>query len=216
MKQGIRKDAERWWVELGLFGTREFVRKPLDSYYQAGWQATLGYPYGNGSELSLACEGAPLFYDSRAQTGQTGAPLAGTQLRYLTQTVELGWQQQLDGSRRWRNSLRFIFESNQDNGAGFYDYAQYQIGEELRGRAGKWEFTVQASVAWFDFSNQPLSPADPEPRQRTSLRAGLRGERGLSERWRLFAAYDYESTLSNWNVEDYEASTVSAGLGLVF
>ena len=216
MNQGVRKDADQWWMETSLFGSRQFVREPLDSYYQAGLKATIGWYYGSTSSLSLAYEAAPLSYDNREQTDQTGAPLAGTQLRYLPQTVELSWQHQLDASRHWRNNLRLIFEVNQDNGAGFYDCAQFQVAEELRCRAGKWELTVQASMAYYDFENQTLSPMDPQTRHRTSIRAGLRGERSLSERWRLFAAYDYEGSMSNWNLEEYEANRVSAGFGLVF
>lgn len=214
-KQAVRKDADRWWMEIGLFGSREFVRDPLDSYYQAGLEATLGWYYRQG-ELSLTCEAAPLFYDRREQTDQAGAPLAGTELSYLTHTAELSWEHHLDAARRWRNNLRLSFTSNQDNGSGFYDYAQFQAGEQLRCRAGKWEFTAQVSVAYYDFPNQPLSPASSETRYRTGIRAGVRGERSLAEHWRLFVAYEYEGSLSNWNVEEYEANTVSAGLGLVF
>jgi len=216
VKQGVHKDAGRWWAELNLSGSRDFFREPLDSYWQAGPQLTVGRYYGHGSEVSLTYQAVPLIYDSREQTDSTGAPLAGTHLRYLPQTVELSWQQQLDQARRWRNTLRLSYESSQDNGAGYYDYEQYRAGEQLRYRAGKWEVSALASVSYYDFPNQPVSLTDPRQRHRTSIRAGLRGETSLSKHWRVFATYEYERSLSNWDVEQYEANTVSGGVEFAF
>jgi outer membrane scaffolding protein for murein synthesis (MipA/OmpV family) len=212
----VRKAAGWWWAGLDLSGTRSWFREPLDHSWQVGPQLILGRYYGHGSELSLSYQIAPLDYDTREQTDAAGTPIAGTHLQYLPQTVELAWQHGWDEPRRWRNTLRLTFEANRDNAAGYYDYLMYRVGEQLRYRAGGWEVSGFASVAYYDFPHQAVGLNDPDPRHRTSARLGLRAEWSLSRHWRVYAVYDYERSLSNLEVEQYDANTVSGGIEVAF
>jgi hypothetical protein len=216
VKQGVRKEAGLGWAGLDLWGTRSWFREPLDDSWQVGPQLILGRYYGHGSELSLSYQIAPLAYDTREQTDARGAPIAGTHLRYLPQTVELVWQHGWGEPRRWRNTLRLSYEANRDNAAGYYDYRMYRVGEQLRYRAGRWEVSGVASVAYYDFPQQAVGLDDPRARHRTSVHLGLRGERSLSKHWRVYAFYDHERSLSNLEVEQYEANTVSGGIEVAF
>ncbi|HNU53327.1 MAG TPA: hypothetical protein PKJ98_20735 [Verrucomicrobiota bacterium] len=215
-EQGIRNTVGSWWAGLDVSGSRYVFREPLDDYWQAGPQVRVGHYYGQGSELSLSYQVSPLLYDTREKVDATGAPLSGTSLRYLPQTVELAWIQVWDEPRRWQSTTRLSFESSQDNGTGYYDYTQYRVAEQLRYRAGGWELSAEASVAWFEFPNQPVSLVDAQARQRTSVHAAVRGQRQLSRHWRLYAAYDYEQSLSNRDTDRYKANTVSGGIEFEF
>lgn len=98
----------------------------------------------------------------------------------------------------------------------YYNYAQYQIAEQLRCRALSWEVSAQLSLARYDFPNQPVSLTDPSQRHRTSVHVTLRGEKRLSKHWSAFAAYNYVRSLSNQAVEQYDANTASAGIEFAF
>lgn len=215
-KEGVRRDVGRWWGELSLSGSRYCFREPLDDYWQASPRLTLGRYYGSGSEVSVSYQAAPLLYDTREETDLTGTPIPGTDLRYLTQTADLSWLHFWDTKRRWRSSTRLAFESNQDNGSGYYDYTQYRVVEQLRYRASSWEVSAQASLAYYDFPNQPVSLTDPTERHRTGLHLTLRGEKRLSKHWSVYAAYDYERSFSNLEVERYQANLGSGGVEFAF
>ena len=215
-KEGLRKDAGKYWMELNLSGSRYFFREPLDSFWQAGPQLTLGRTYGHGSEVSLSYQAASVLYDSREHTDLTGLPVTGTHLRYLPQTAEVAWMHHWDAKRRWRSSTRLSFETSADNGSGYFDYQQYRLTEQLRYRVSGWELSAQATLAYYEFPHQPVSTIDSRARHRTSFVAGLRGEKRLSKHWRVYAAYDYEQSFSNLDVEQYEANTVSGGIELTF
>ena len=116
-------------------------------------------------------------YDQREQTDLAGMPLLDTRLRYMTQTLELAWRQSLDSRSRWCNTLRLGLEANRDNGAGYYDYTQYRITEQIRFRAAGWDLSALASAVHYEFPRQPVQPDDTRSRHRTSLLVGLRGKR---------------------------------------
>lgn len=215
-KQGARKDLGPWWAEFEVSGSRDWFREPLDDSWQAGPRLAFGRSFGDRSEVSLSYQASSLTYDSREETDQAGRPLPATHLRYLPQTVELAWQQSLDAPRRWRNLLRLSFESNEDNGSGYYDYDQCRIAEQVRCRAESWELTLQAALARYGFPNQPVSLTDPGPRHRTSVRVTLRAEKTLSKHWRAYAVYDYERSFSNLRADRYDANTVSGGVIFAF
>ncbi len=215
-KEGLRKDVAPWWGELTLAGSRYWFHEPLDDYWQAGPQLTLGRYYGHGSEASLSYQAMPLSYDTREQTALSGVSIPGTNLRYLPQSLELAWQHVWDARRRWRCLTRLGLESSRDNGSGYYDYNQYRIAEQLRYRAQTWEVSAQAALAYYDFPNQAVSLTDPSQRHRTSIHLTLRAEKSLSKHWRVYAIYDYERSLSNQAVEEYDANTASVGIEFAF
>ncbi len=215
-KEGARKDAGAWWAELDLSGVRGWFREPLDDYWQAGPGLALGRRHGHDSEIALSYQLSPLTYDQREQTDLAGMPLLDTRLRYMTQTLELAWRQSLDSRSRWCNTLRLGLEANRDNGAGYYDYTQYRITEQIRFRAAGWDLSALASAVHYEFPRQPISLDDTRSRHRTSILVGLRGEKTLSQRWRVYVAYDFEQSLSNLNLDRYKANTVSGGVAFAF
>jgi hypothetical protein len=214
--EAVRKDFGPNWAQLGFSVSRYYFREPIDDYWQGGPQLSLGRSYGHGSEVSLNYSANPILYDTREQTDTAGLPIPGTSLQFLLQTIGVSWQHYWDSQRRWRSTTRLDFGLNRDNGSGFYDYNQYVIGEHLRFKPGTWEFSVRVGAAYYDYPNQPVSPINPARRHRTQLVAALRVEKELSRHWKLFAAYDYEDSLSNLAVEQYDVNVGSAGVEFSF
>lgn len=215
-KEAVRKDFSPWWTEVTLSGSRYFFQQPLDDYYQFGPLLRLGRYYGHGSEISLQYQFTPLDYDTREQTDSSGTPIAGTHLCYSVQSLELSWQHCWDEQRRWRNHTRVGVEFSEDNGSGYYDYAAWRLAEQLRYRVSKWEASVQASLAYYDFPNQQIEVWNSPQRHRTSLNLTLRAERELAKHWRVYLACDYEKSFSNLAAEEYDATTFSSGVECAF
>ena len=86
-------------MEGELSATRQWLDAPLDSFWQFGPRAVLGWGWGHGSELALAYQYSRLDYDNREQVDRTGAPIANTMLALNTHVAELVADTRL-GSRR--------------------------------------------------------------------------------------------------------------------
>ena len=216
VKQGARADVGPWFADATFAGSRYYYRAPLDHYWQFGPTLTAGRYYGRSSEVSLTYGVLPLRYDTREQVASDGALLTNTSLRFVAHNVDLTWQQHWDQARRWRTTVRLNGERTTDNGSGYFDSWQYRFTTQLRFRPPGWELSARASVAYYDFNRQPLSPSDPRTRHRSAVLVGLRAEKILSRHWKLFAAYDYERSLSNLDLEQYAAQTCSGGLEYEF
>ncbi|MEI8045249.1 MAG: hypothetical protein WCL11_27805, partial [Verrucomicrobiota bacterium] len=214
--QGVRKEIGRYWGEANFSVSRYFVRQPFDSYWQGGPELKLGRTYGSGSEAYLSYQIAPIYYDTRQQADADGAPVPGTHLRFLPQTVGITWQHHWDQERRWRCLTQLTYSFSQDNGSGYYDYAQYLLSEQLRFRPAKWDFSAQVALAYYDFPNQQVDLAGSGARHRTAVRMTLRAERVLSSHWKIYAQYDYDRSLSNDAFDQYSANAGSAGIEFSF
>lgn len=212
----VRKQFGAFWAEGEAVGTRQILDEPLDSYWQVGPRATLGYTYGRGSEATFAYQWSNLAYDTREQVDAMGAALPGTELALRVQAVELALTHVWDEKRHWQTSTRLGYEANLDNGSGFYDYGLYRIAQQVRYRAPTWEVTAQARVGFYDYVTQTVSATDPSPRQRTLVTASLRAEKKLTKHWRIHAAYHYDRSLSDLDFDDYAANMVMGGVGFEF
>ena len=211
-RQGVRADLGPWFGEANVAGSRYYYHAPLDDYWTFGPTARAGRYYGYASELSVAGSFLPQHYDTREQVGQDGIPLAGTSLRFVSRQIELAWLHYWDEPRRWRVSARASAERNTDNGTGYFDYWQYGLTGQLRWRPPGWGFTAGSGASYYDFDRQRVSLTDARIRRRTVITALLRAEKQLGNHWKVYAAYDYERSLSNARVEAYAAHTGSGGI----
>ena len=212
----VRKTIGKFWVEGELNGTRQWLDAPLDSYWQFGPRAVLGYGWGRGSELALAYQYSRLDYDSREQVGETGAPITNTVLALNTHFVELSLTQFWDEKRHWQTTSAAGFETSLDNGSGFYNYDCYRFSQRVRFRDAKWEVTAQARLNYYDYSTQTVSPTDTELRSKTMINLMVRAERKLTKHLLAHASYSWDRSISNLDFDDYQASTVMGGLALTF
>jgi len=215
-KQGVRREAGPWYVDLSLAGSRYLFDEPLDDYWQTGPTLTVGRRVAKKTELTLTYSALPLAYDTRAEASARGVPMPGTSLRFLPHSLETGWEQTLDEPGRWRAGLRLQFQRNEDNGSGYYDYWHYRAAGHLRYKPQGWDFLMQASLGYYDYDLQTVSPTDARRRHHALALVSVRGQRVLSRHWRAFANYDFERSLSNLPLEEYQANVISVGAEYTF
>ena len=211
------------WAELSGTAQRQYYQEPLDDYWEGGPKLALGWDYGNRSSLALAYSWNWRAHDTREQVavGGTNLPLSitnlpGTSLKFAQQDLTLTWRHHWDPQRHWRSSVRIGVYLNEDNGPGYYDYRRYLAAPQLRYVAARWELKAEARLAYYEFDRQPVSQFDRSLRRRTTLTCSLRGERNIGGKFKLFAEYEYEQSLSNRPTDEYGANRAAAGLGWEF
>ncbi len=209
----VRKTFQPGWSELTLSLSREWLAAPLDGFWQPGARLAVGRDYGQrGSAVSLFYQWALVDFDTREQTSASGFAVPGTRLRFQTHSTEFLWQQGWDAAKRWQTVTRAGLDWNQDNGAGYYDYWQYHLAEELKYHPGTWDFALTAGVNYYDFTVQQASQTDDSLRRKTSLAAGIYAGKRLGKSFKVFANASYEHSISNAGYDAYTTTTTSAGL----
>jgi len=205
---------------LGEFGAitftvpvaRHWFAAPLDDSWETGPRLAFSRAYGNGSEWIASFIYNYRQYDTRARTDELGNPIPDTRLAFQQHQFDLGWRHYIDAQKQWRISTRLSYRLNQDNGGGYFDYVRFQVSEQLRYHANKWDLSAEARLAFYKYVTQQASPTDSSTRERAELGCHLRVERELLTWLRLFADYEYEQVLSNQSFEEYSVNTVTAGL----
>jgi hypothetical protein len=211
-----RKFAEHYHLKLELPITRQYLRKPLDDYWEGGPKLTFQRDYGNRSSAWVSYEFSERLYDERHETDDLGNDIPGTSLKFQQHEFELGSRHFWDEKRRWRTETKVAYELNLDSGDGFFDYHRYQGSEQLRYTAATWMVRGQAKVNYYDYHIQPVTAGDSETRHYATLGFNLRGEKNLTKALKLYAEYDFEQALSNRETHEYEANTVLGGLDWEF
>jgi len=207
------------WLELSGTAQRQFYKAPLDDYWEGGPKLTVGHDYGYRSSVSFGYWWNRRDYDTRRQVSLTNTSLPGTSLQFFQHEVELAWRHNWDSQRRWRTTTRLGFQVNRDNGPGFYDYARYLATQQFRYVAPAWEFKLQGRIYYYNFDHQSVSltdSTDPHRRQKAVAGVSVRGERKLGKQLKLFAEYEYEKSLSNRAVDEYQANKIAGGVGWEF
>jgi hypothetical protein len=212
----LRKNLGAFWLEGEFSGTRQWLDAPLDNYWQLGPRAVVGYGWGRGSELALSYQFTRLDYDHRPQVSAAGMVVTNSSLALDTHVVELALTHVWDEKKRWQTMTAAGFEASLDNGSGFYNYDHYRLSQRVRYRDENWEITAQARLSPYAYSTQTVSATDPALRCKTMIGVTLRAERKLSSHVIAHASYGWERSISNLDFDDYQASTVSGGLGLTF
>lgn len=201
-----------FWVQVEPGLTRQFLKQPLDDYWEPSAKLTAGHNYGFRSAVSLGYEFKQLIFDTREQAQPDGTVLAGHALEYTQHEIDLSFRHNWDAKRRWRTMTRLNFQLNDDNGPGFYDYYRYQATQQIRYVDARWDFKASAKVSYYDFAIQPATVSDPSPRAKTLLTFSLRGERKLMKSLKLFAEFEHERSSSNRPAEEYRVNRVVGGI----
>jgi hypothetical protein len=208
--------SKAFWAEMDFSLTRQYFKEPLDDFWEGGPRMSLGTEYGQKSELTLSYQIRRRGYDHREQVAADGALIPNTSLEFDTQETSLSWRHNWDKERRWRSSTKVAFESNQDNGSGYFDYQKYQVAEQLRYRATTWELQGQIRLNHYDYPVQKVGPIDPAKRNQTGFVLTLHGSKNLTKKLKLFANYEHESIISNRPSDEYDVNVISAGIDREF
>jgi hypothetical protein len=81
--------------------------------------------------------------------------------------------------------------------------------------ARNWEVRLQGRVSVYAFPHQEADVAS-DDRRKTLVGASLRAERRLWRGVKLFASYEYEQSIANRMVDEYQANTVAGGASWEF
>lgn len=194
---------------------RQFFNEPLDDYWETGPQLSLQKRYGHKSEWSLAYTFDHRAYDTRQQFDLGAQSIPHTSLRFQQHEFEASLTHVWDQARHWRSRLRLLFELNDDNGPGYYDYHRYRWSKRFGYYGNGWEVTAEGKILHYDYSKQPVAQAG-EVRQVWEYVLALRAEKLLWKNLRAFAESEHERVKSNYELEEYTVNTVLGGVDWEF
>lgn len=208
-------------LELKLVAERQHFNQPLDDYWELGPQLIYTKTYGNKSEATASYTFDHRNYDTREQLDLGFNALEGTSLRYQQHEFELGVNHAWDEGRRWRSRARFLFELNDDNGPGFYDYKRYRLSKRFGYYGDDWLATVEGRILHYDYDVQPVEdpgrPSDEwEIRSNWEYVIAAHGEKRVWKKLSVFADVEHEIAKSNFALEEYTVTTVLGGVDWEF
>jgi hypothetical protein len=200
------------WAEVEFPLNRYYFAEPLDDYWEGGPRFVLRRPYGRQSEMSVSYEIGQRRYDTRLRTDADGYSIEGTSLEFMVQRAEFAWSHYWETKRRFRTVLKGGFESNQDNGSGYFDYKRYFASLGLRWKSGAFEARASGSLGVYDYSVQPGAEGLDPKRAKTTVTLDASLGLNLSKRLRAFAEFEHEESLANIPFDNYRVNTVCSGL----
>jgi hypothetical protein len=202
-------------LELKLVAERQHFNQPLDDYWELGPQLTWTKEYGNKSELIASYTFDHRIYDTREQYDLEFEPVPGTNLRYQQHELELGVNHSWDENRRWRSRARFLFELNDDNGPGFYDYKRFRVSKRFGYYGADWQATVEGRILHYDYDVQQVLGTE-EIRSNWEYVLALRAEKRIWRKLSIFGDFEHEIVDSNYALEEYDVTTVFGGVDWEF
>ena len=222
-------------LELRFVGERQHFNEPLDDYWEVGPQFVWTKSYGNKSELVASYTYDHRLYDSREQMevvleGENFAvlrPVPDTSLSYHQNEFEIGLNHSFDEARHWRSRSRFLFEINNDNGTGYYDYNRYRLSQRFGYYGDDWHATIEGRILHYDYDVQPVAEilSDPtlpavvnpnEIRSNWEYLVAVHAEKNIWRKLTLFGDVEYEVVESNYSLEEYNVTTVMGGVDWEF
>jgi hypothetical protein len=217
LRPSLRRQLPRHhWIEGEILAQRQWFDAPVDDYWESGPKLALGRDYGHRSTVSFSYLFGWRRHDTRAPLALDGTAIPGAELEFRRHDLELSSRHNWDSRRRWRTVTRLNYQLNADNGSGYFDYRLYKFSQQLRYVTPTWEIRGQVRISHYDFLKQSASASDPASREKTLGAANLHAERKLTERFRLFADYEYERSFSNRNLDEYRVHKVLAGVDCEF
>jgi hypothetical protein len=202
-------------VEVKFAGERQLFNKPLDDYWELGPELTFTKKYGNRSTIALAYTYDHRLYDTRHALGLDRFPLNDIPLRFDQHEFEFTLNHSWDKDRHWRTRTRLLFELNQDNGVGFYDYRRYRAMQRFGYWGKDWQAAIEGKVLFYDYERQPVFDGV-DIRQVWEYSLTLHGEKTIWKKVKIFADYEYETVHSNYRLEEYSVNMVMAGVDWEF
>jgi len=203
------------WVELSGIAQRSLYRAPLDDYWEGGPKLMLGNDYGHRSSISAGYGLNQRAYETREQLTLDQTPIPGTSLQFRQHDFEVAWRHNWDPDHHWRTASRVGLQFSRDNGPGFYNYNRWYAAQQLRYATAAWEVRLQGKFSFYVFPHQEADGAS-EDRQKTLVGADLRAERRLWRGLKLFASYEYEQSIANRTLDEYQVNTVVGGASWEF
>jgi hypothetical protein len=202
-------------LELKATLERQYFSDPLDDYWEGGPQLTLTKRYGHRSDLALIYIYDHRTYDTRRQIDLNAAAIPDTSLAFHQHEFEATLLHAWDKGRHWRSRLRAVYERNDDNGPGYYDYDRYRWSKRFGYYGADWEATVEGKILHYDYARQRVSDSS-EVRAVWEYSVAFRAEKMVYKKLKIFAESEHEKVDSNYALEEYTVNTVLGGVDWEF
>jgi hypothetical protein len=190
---------------------RQFFNEPLDGYWEYGPELDWKKRYGNHSEATLSYAFHDRPYNTREQLDLGFNDIPGSVLEFQQHEFEAVLDHSWDTNRTWRTRTRLGYLLNHDNGPGFYDYSRYRISQRIGYYGKAWEASVEGKVLYYDYVRQPVFETGEIRRMREYV-LGLRVEKKLLGKLKVFFESEHEWVDSNNSLEEYTVNTVMSGV----
>ncbi|MCX6954100.1 MAG: hypothetical protein NTV51_18275 [Verrucomicrobia bacterium] len=196
--------ARSWWVEAQAAGRRDVYP---DGYNNRGvHDGSLRFAWAPGRrfEASLAATEARRHYDVREEYSGVGLPIGGTLLKIVEREAELRLKATLDQAAHWQTDTRASAAHFVDNGAGYLEYHERKVRQEVDWTSGDWRVECEAGARRLEYARQTVGlGVAPPARVRDAFFGRLLVERALTPRWTVYAEYNWERNRCNDPIESY-------------
>ena len=192
---------------------RQIFEHELDDYWESDGRVSLTRNYGNRSEISVAYLPLLRFYDTRNQYDSSGNRVPDSDLVYWQNEVGSEWRHGWNADRSWRTTSRVSYMVNRDNGSGYFDYDRLLFRQQVRWKKENWDIKATGRFGWYLYKEQTFIN---EPRNRSYAILSFRIERWLGAHWKGYVASEYEWSMSNDPLDDYQSWMANSGVSYEF
>jgi len=201
-----------WWIEAQGMARRDVYpdgynnRRSLDGSLRFAWTP------GKRFEASLAGTEARRHYDVRKAYNVVGLPIDGTLLEIVEREAELRLKATLDAAAHWQTTTRASITHFADNGAGFLEYHERKLRQDVDWTSGGWHAEFESGARRLEYARQTVGLGNPPPRIRDAFFVRLMIERALTPRWTVYTEYNWERNRCNDPVASYSLNEGLLGL----
>ncbi|HTI69283.1 MAG TPA: hypothetical protein VMF06_04930 [Candidatus Limnocylindria bacterium] len=204
----------RVWLEGGYEWNRNLFSEPLDSSWEAGPKASVGWDFGANNSLQLKYRYADVTYDSLPASDSFGNPVADTIQHFAAQRVELVWTQEWLESPRLRTTLRPYYGRNTDLAESrYYSFNRFGLAGSLQLTIGR--LTLEGALRWSadDLEYEAVSQVRLlEALTLEEWQARCRADWRLTHHLSLIGEFTHERLRSNRTLTGYRTSLAWGGL----
>ena len=202
------------WIEGGYSWQRNLFTEPLDSYWENGPKAAVGWDYRDKCSFEIQYRYTDVRYDTLPESDVFGNPIDSGPQRFAQQHVELVWKHEWLDHPRVRTSLQPTYIRNTDLAASqYYSFDRYGISGTVRLSIG-W-LALEGYGRWLSYSydTEAVSQVQSDtPLAQEEYQARGRAEITLTDHLFLIAEYSWERLRSNKVLTPYRSTLAWAGL----
>ncbi len=206
-----------FWFEGQAQQQRNHYRGFDENFDSRGGAARLGWSLEKRVDASFTYAERRRDYFERTDYTVAGLPLDAPLLHFDQREGKLNTEFHFEGYGDWTAAASAGYLANRDNGSGYFNYDEKYAQVKLGWERGPWKMEADGGVQRYAFLVQVVGIGiSPTGRLIEDYDGGLKLERKLGERWKVFAEERWEYNRSNEATYTYRVSTLLIGAGFSF